>query len=113
MVEYRTRGSDPDDFDPRQHRQIKPAEWDLQLGWGTKTLSVRGLAVLLVIAVACIVAASFYAAYQSEMQHRDLSRGQDQNSCILTMQPEERVNFRKDVGPNAFERWCWWVRAQR
>jgi hypothetical protein len=113
MAEYRTRGNDPTDFDPRQMRQVRPSEWDLKLGWGDKSLSVRGLAVVILIAVGIVVGAVLYEAYQTEVQHRELTRGQDQNSCILTMSPEERANFRKDVGPNAFERWCWWVRAQR
>jgi hypothetical protein len=113
MTEYRRRDGDPENFDPRTVRQIRPAEWDLQLGWGNKTLSVKGLAIIAVLAVALVVGATMYAAFQQGGQHVELGRGQDQLSCILTMGPEERVAFRKDVGPNAFERWCWWVRAQR
>jgi hypothetical protein len=113
MTDYRTRGTDPEGFDPRQVRQVRPEEWDLQLGWGTKTLSVRGIAIIIVLAVAVVVAGSVYGAVQAAREHHELSRGQDQTSCILTMTQEERVAFRKDVGPNALERWCWWVRAQR
>lgn len=92
---------------------MNPAAWDLQLGWGNKSLSVRGLALVAVLAVAAVVASNVWVAYQSTDQHGALVRGQDQTSCILTMTSEERFAFRKDVGPNAFERWCWWVKVQR
>jgi hypothetical protein len=113
VTELRRRAGDPEAFDPRAVRTVRPAEWDLQLGWGSKTLSVRGLALIAVLAVAIVVGTSLYTAFEQGGQHVALGKGQDQLSCILTMGVEERVAFRQDVGPNAFERWCWWVRAQR
>jgi hypothetical protein len=112
LTDYRTRGTDPEGFDPRQVRQVRPEEWDLQLGWGTKTLSVRGIAIIIVLAVAVVVASSLYGAYQSDRQHAGLTRSQDQTSCILAMTADERTAFRKDMGPQVFERWCWWLRSR-
>jgi hypothetical protein len=113
VTDYRTRQGDPRDLDPRGLRLVNPAEWDLKLGWGNKSLSVRGLGVVLVICVAIIVGATVWTAYQSTNQHGALIRGQDQVACIMTMSADERTAFRKDVGPQAFERWCWWLKAQQ
>ena len=113
MTEIRRREGDRDDLDVRSLRHVNPAAWDLQLGWGDKKLSVRGLAIIAVLAVGVIVGTTLYTAVQADRGHHELSRGQDQTSCILTMSQEERTKFRQDVGPNSFERWCWWVRAQR
>lgn len=113
MTTIHKRQGDPDDIDVRAMRQIDPAAWDLKLGWGDKSLSVRGIAVVLVIAVAAIVGANLWSAYQSTGQHSSITRGQDQVACIMTMTGDERTAFRKDVGPNAFERWCWWLQAQQ
>jgi hypothetical protein len=113
MTTFSKRQGDPDDLDVRPLRVVDPGAWDLKLGWGDKSLSVRGVAIVLVLAVAAIVAANLYTAYQSTGQHNSITHGQDQVACIMTMTTEERTAFRKDVGPNAFERWCWWLQAQQ
>ncbi|MGH8596629.1 MAG: hypothetical protein ACREXT_08225, partial [Gammaproteobacteria bacterium] len=51
--------------------------WDMKLGWGTKTLSVRGLGSLFVLAVFAVVASNLYAGWQIQQAmsvHTDVTR---------------------------------------
>lgn len=130
------REGDPIGFDPRPMRQIDPGQWDLRIGWGDKTLSVRGLAIIMLIAIGVIVGTVLYAAssmvtsveraqaaataahtdmarasleqHRANMeQHSALIAAMDRAACVNSFEIKERVNVVGDR--RRMMATCWWL----
>ena len=118
---FRTREQDPTGTDPRQMRKIDPSLWDWEAAYGKAAVRGRGILGGLVIMGALLLASNFYLGWRVEKvitealgtsgaEHRDIVRNGEQITCILALTPEERVQFRQDSRPDAWSRWCWWLR---
>ncbi len=114
------RQGDPPEFDPRPLRQVDPGLWDLQLGWGNKTLSVRGLAVVVLIALAAIVGSNLYTGSEVRAaisryadtvsnEHRQQAREDMRTRCVLALSIEQRAALLSDRSLGAWGRACWWL----
>lgn len=120
---YRTRREDPPEFDPRERREVNPALWDLQLGWGTKRLSVRGLAILVLLGVTAVIVSNIYAAndlravvkeiaHISSAEHKAMAGANERLSCIVSLSPEDRLRLRMNYYHGAFARFCPWMSSE-
>lgn len=111
----------------------------LFLRLGNKVVGVRGLAVILVVAVLGIMASSLYAGFRVERaqergfdalagvikdqekkyeasmtamrnDHAALRRAQDQGNCLQTFDFGERRTLREKYSPGSWAAWCPWLR---
>lgn len=81
----------------------------LIIGWGNKSLAVRGIAVIVFLMLVSVIASVGAAHYLSNRDHEAIRRSQDRMSCILTLTAEERSTFRENYHPGAWSRLCAWL----
>lgn len=119
----RVRETDPPGSDPRPYRAVNPALWDVEAAYGKAALRARGWFAAIVAVGVLVVVANFYLGWRVEQavtralaasgtEHAQLVDTSRETNCILTMTPEERVLFRGDLRPDAWSRWCWWIKRR-
>lgn len=120
---YRTRETDPVTMDPRPMRAVQPALWDYEAAFGKAALRGRGIVGVVIVGVLLVVGSNGYYALRIERafvaqaestsgEHRTLIRTGEETACILSMTPEERLAFRDERRPDAWNRWCWWIKRR-
>lgn len=120
---YRTRETDPPGTDPRARRVVDPRFWDFEAAYGKAALRARGWFAAIVTIGALVIVTNFYLGWRveqvvtkalasSSVEHGTLVDSSRETNCILTMTPEERIQFRGDLRPDAWSRWCWWIRRR-
>ena len=118
MAPDRRRSDDPEGFDGRDFRHESREE--IRLGYHGTTFSATGLGVYLAIAFALLITSNIYAGLRIENailaarkadleEHLNLARAEDRTACGVLMSPEDRIKFRQDYAPGAFEKWCPWM----
>lgn len=118
---FKIRKDDPPGTDPRPRRESNPALWEWEAAYGKAALRGRGLLFGFLFFGALMLASVWYlglrleasvgtALSSSMSEHGQLVEASSQTNCILTMTPEERITFRNDLRPDAWSRWCWWIR---
>ena len=118
---FRTRQGDPPGSDPRPKREPNPALWDWEAAYGKAVFRGRGLLLAIIVFGALIVGTNLYFGWRLETsvrsalassghEHREIVRSAEQTTCILALTPDERLRFREDLRPDAWSRWCWWMR---
>lgn len=88
----------------------------IDVRWNGKGVAARGVAVYWMLSVLAIMGSNLYAGLRVEQalkaraeEHRLLRLGQDRTSCILSMNPEDRVAFRRRYHTGAFKQECPWI----
>ena len=118
---FKARKDDDPGFDPRPRRETNPALWDWEAAYGKASLRGRGLLLAIVLFGVLIVGTNLYFGWRVETsvraalassghEHREIVTSAQQTTCILALTPEERIRFREDLRPDAWSRWCWWMR---
>lgn len=118
---YRTRRGDDPGLDPRPWREANAALWDWEAAYGKASLRGRSMLLALLVFGVLIVGTNFYFGWRVEtsvraalassgQEHREIVTSAQQTTCILALTIEERVKFREDLRPDAWSRWCWWLR---
>lgn len=109
------RHNDPEDYNPRQDRKDS-----LELDWNGKGIKAKGPLVIIILLAMAIVASNLYIGNRIEQtigntrifnaaEHQGLKLSQDRTSCLLSLQPAERVEFRLGYQKGAFAKWCPWM----
>lgn len=120
---FKIRKDDPPGSDPRPWRDANPALWDWEAAYGKAALRGRGLLFGFLLFSVLLLGSVWYLGFRLEGvvtsalassagEHGQLVEASAQTNCILTMTPEERIAFRNDLRPDAWSRWCWWIRRE-
>lgn len=121
MSPRRRVGDEDDEWRERTPHELDREEMEhlanqapaLIIGWGNKSISVKGAAAVGFIMYAALVVAVIYTGSRIEQavskDHQEIRRGQDRMACSVLMTMEERVKFREEYKPGAWHRWCPWM----
>jgi len=120
MTSLRRRQDDDDDSNEHLRRESNPALWDVQLGWGSKRLSVRGLSITLLLGVCAVIASNIYAsndlrvtmkeiAKVATTEHGALVNASERLACVVSLTLEDRKLLRENYYRGAFSRYCPWM----
>ena len=93
----------------------------LRIGWGDKSVSVRGAASILFFMWLTLVGAGLYSNYRleqaliggmakTEIEHTKMTQANEQTACVVSMSQAERERFRGEFRPGAWSRWCPWIK---
>ncbi len=118
---YDKRKTDPPGYDPRADRVTNPGLWDWEAAYGKAALRGRGILLGFLVFAGLLLGSVWYLGLRLEgvvtkalanavSEHGQLAEASAQTNCILTMTSEERIAFRNDLRPDAWSRWCWWIR---
>lgn len=119
------RQNDSPDFDPRGsrywHGMPAPEEFanpnEVKVGWGDKSMSLRGPMVIMAVLLITLGALIFYL-HGIQLQGQDvLAKRIEMQTCLLSLTPEERValrgalsNVRKiETAEYYIRAWCPWI----
>ena len=90
---------------------------DFRMKNGGPSISMRGSMVVLVVIMLAVAGGLGYLIdiMQKGMtkQHAAIVHGQDRLSCVVSLTTEERVKFRNEWKPGAYERWCPWMTEEQ
>jgi len=84
-------------------------------GPGGTSITARGGVVVILVIAALLGGLMFYFAQNSEAQHRGVVTALRQQTCVLSLTPEERVQLRADLRRNmgqattVLATWCPWI----
>ncbi len=111
----------------RRHKENQESQWTLKVGWGSRYVAARGLAVVILLGLAALIGSSVYLHLQREKEHERLEsamqtynlqinqnfkvliRLTDQATCLASMTSDEKQKFRSQYRPENWSYWCGWM----
>ena len=93
----------------------------LRIGWGDKSVSIRGAASILFFMWLTLVGAGLYSNWRLEQtlligmaraegEHVRMTQANEQTACMVSMSQGDREKFRVEFRPGAWSRWCPWIK---
>lgn len=119
---YEARHGDPPGLDPRPLRHVRPELWDFEAAYGRARIATRGAFVTVVVLAAILLGSIWYLGLRQESvltaalastarEHDNIVVSAQQTACILALSQQGKLEgFMQDYGPDAWARYCWWIR---